>query len=84
MLRRTFISAIASLRPIATGIGMCRRDTVRAEAERLYERCGRNLQTQEPVKEYYYPCPFKSSIYDLKPRKMQWRGALCKALMDLV
>ena len=48
VLRRTFISAVASLRPVATGIGICRRDTVRAEAERLYQRCEGNLPTQDP------------------------------------
>ena len=49
VLRRTFISAMASLRPVATGIGKCRRDTVRAEAERLHLRCEGNQQAQDPV-----------------------------------
>ena len=47
VLRRSFISAIGSLRPVARGIGKSRQETVWAEAKRLYER-REEPQAQEP------------------------------------
>ena len=47
VLKRTFVSAIASLQPVATGIGMCRRDAVRVEAAKLHDRCEAHQKTLE-------------------------------------